>query len=79
MAGHLVNRALYNVYNVPNRDKWISHGLWSVVRHPNYLGEIILWIGLYISASSTFTEVNAVLTAKDDDNLKAKTSPKPFD
>ena len=39
------------------RDKWISHGLWGIVRHPNYLGEILLWIGLFISATSTFTEV----------------------
>lgn len=37
-----------------NKDKWISHGVWSVVRHPNYLGEIILWAGLYLSASSSF-------------------------
>ena len=34
--------------------KWISHGLWSVSRHPNYLGEIILWLGMFITASSTF-------------------------
>ena len=40
--------------NPANRDKWISHGLWSVVRYPNYLGEILLWTGLFISASSTF-------------------------
>ena len=32
--------------------KLINHGLWSVSRHPNYLGEILLWTGLYISASS---------------------------
>ena len=46
------------------RDKWISHGLWSVVRHPNYLGEIILWTGLFISASSTFTEVHRIYIIK---------------
>lgn len=38
-----------------NRDKWITSGLWSVVRHPNYFGEILAWLGLCISASSTFT------------------------
>ena len=36
------------------RDKWIDSGLWSIVQHPNYLGEILLWSGLFISASSTF-------------------------
>lgn len=40
--------------NAANKDKWISHGLWGIVRHPNYLGEIMLWLGLFISASSTF-------------------------
>ncbi|CAI8034543.1 hypothetical protein GBAR_LOCUS19439 [Geodia barretti] len=40
--------------NPANRDKWIDCGLWSIVRHPNYLGEILLWTGLFISASSTF-------------------------
>ena len=42
------------------RDKWIDSGLWSVVRHPNYLGEILLWSGLFISASSTFKSLDYV-------------------
>jgi steroid 5-alpha reductase family enzyme len=29
-----------------NRDRFITTGLWSRSRHPNYLGEIILWIGI---------------------------------
>lgn len=41
-------------WNPANRDKWISSGLWGIVRFPNYLGEMMLWIGLYLSASSTF-------------------------
>ena len=40
--------------NPANRNRWISHGLWSIIRHPNYLGEILVWLGLFISASSTF-------------------------
>ena len=40
-------------HNPANADKWIQQGLWSIVRHPNYLGEILLWFGHFISASST--------------------------
>jgi len=37
-----------------NKGKFISTGLWSISRHPNYFGEISLWFGLYISSSSVF-------------------------
>ena len=41
-----------------NKDKWISTSLWDIsYRFPNYLGEIMLWSGLYLSASSTFKGV----------------------
>ena len=33
-----------------NRDSFIQSGLWSISRHPNYLGEIILWVGVSIVA-----------------------------
>ena len=34
-----------------NSGRFIRSGLWSVVRHPNYLGEILLWIGVLIVAA----------------------------
>ena len=45
-----------------NANKWISTGLWGVVRHPNYLGEILLWTGLLLSASSVFRPVDYIAT-----------------
>ena len=38
--------------NPDNHGKWVTTGLWGVSRHPNYLGEMMLWTGLFISASS---------------------------
>lgn len=40
---------------LPFQGKFINSGLWSVSRHPNYLGEILVWSGLYLSASSVFS------------------------
>lgn len=31
-----------------NKGKWIHSGLWKYSRHPNYFGEILMWIGVYI-------------------------------
>jgi steroid 5-alpha reductase family enzyme len=33
-----------------NKDKFISSGLWGIVQHPNYAGEILLWSGLAVMA-----------------------------
>ena len=36
-----------------NKDQFISTGLWSISRHPNYFGEILLWIGMAVIAFPT--------------------------
>ena len=43
--------------DINNKGKFISTGLWSRSRHPNYFGEITLWSGVSVIA---FTSLNGI-------------------
>ncbi len=43
-----------------NQGKWIDRGLWSYCRHPNYLGEILLWTGIACFGVPCFTGLERV-------------------
>jgi len=40
--------------NPDRKTEFICTGLWAWSRHPNYFGEIVLWIGIAIAAAPTF-------------------------
>jgi len=47
--------------NPKNKGKWIATGLWKYSRHPNYLGEILVWVGVYVYACTALTVPQALL------------------
>ena len=46
----------YSFNKIPeNKGKWIASGLWGISRHPNYLGEIMVWVGLFAALIGQLT------------------------
>lgn len=39
----------------------LTSGLWSITRHPNYFGEIMIWSGLYVAGLSVLTINNLIV------------------
>ena len=39
--------------NPLNKDKTMKYGLWKYSRHPNYLGELMFWFGIYFMGLSS--------------------------
>jgi len=44
-----------------NRGRFITTGLWRYSRHPNYFGEILMWIGLCMSFTSCVSSTAQLL------------------
>jgi steroid 5-alpha reductase family enzyme len=36
------------ISNPANKGNWIASGVWRYSRHPNYFGEILVWVGMYL-------------------------------
>ncbi len=47
----------------PKPKGWIETGLWKYSRHPNYFGEIMVWYGLFVVATSVVEPLSQVLVA----------------
>ncbi len=41
-----------------NKGKWIDVGVWRMSRHPNYLGEMLVWIGMYVLVYSSLSHAD---------------------
>lgn len=49
--------------NPKNKGKWIDSGVWRLSRHPNYLGEILVWAGIWLVAIGALPELSTKLAA----------------
>ena len=47
--------------NKKNKDKFISSGVWKYSRHPNYFGEMLCWIGIYLTVFFSLSPIEKIL------------------
>ena len=47
--------------NPANKDKWIDTGIWHYSRHPNYFGEILVWVGVYLYTLASLPLLPAII------------------
>ena len=59
-----------------NLGKTMKYGLWKYSRHPNYLGEVSFWFGIYIFAlASELASLFVVISCPMMDNRSLKKRP----
>jgi steroid 5-alpha reductase family enzyme len=49
--------------NTTNKNKWIDQGVWRLSRHPNYLGEMMVWTGIYIYSIQALSNLDLLFAA----------------
>ena len=57
---HSADTAMKRYKENPDRPPYIDTGLWRYSRHPNYLGEILIWIGIFTASLVNFHPLSAV-------------------
>lgn len=50
------------IENPKNKGKWVDIGFWKFSRHPNYLGEIICWLGIYIYVFMSVNQLQRIFS-----------------
>jgi steroid 5-alpha reductase family enzyme/uncharacterized membrane protein len=64
--------------DVKNANKVLKTGLWAICRHPNYFGEILVWWGVFLIASSDIYGWSAVISPLTITFLLIKVSGVPM-
>ena len=49
-----LQKFFYTMTPTDTRPPFLSSGLWSISRHPNYFGEILLWTGIFLSSCNAY-------------------------
>lgn len=47
--------------NPKNKGQWIEEGIWYYSRHPNYFGEIVVWVGVYLYVVTALSQGQALV------------------
>jgi len=57
-----LQKTIFNMH-AKKPEPFITSGLWKYSRHPNYFGEILLWIGSYLATASVLLDYDHYIAA----------------